>query len=485
MSSDGLREGLEQIVVKALDTPYSSFSATDDSETGNRYQAVGLGHRTTHGLREGRARFLDTLDLGGRTVLDLGSNLGEISREARTRGAALVDGFEIDPYFNEVAQLVNVLTGTTGVSFYERDMADPGTYSEPYDVVLAFSAFRFIADCLDRIAAITDVMVVETHELNGNFDERYLGPLLEHFPAYRMLGESDAERLRAAGVRAVGVFARDETALIEALAPEFRSGGRAAGVLAAGVRVPRIRGAVDELRFDRARMRVSGWCMDPATSHDAVELSTPADGPAGVPFGTLAVTEPQSPREFEFDCEAPLAGAAVVRVDVSAFAGPERLGMLSAYWSPDAEEDELAARTVAYGLLEPLARYRSLGSFESGLDWDSGTGLLQRLLPSLLPDAHVRSAGGEPPLPFDDGEFDLVVAHDTAVQEAPMTELHRVTRPGAYLTLSVLGELARRFGEAGLGRADLIGRCTKHFDVINYVEGGIAGLHDLIVLRRP
>ena len=34
-------------------------------------------------------------------------------------------------------------------------MADPETYSEPYDVVLAFSAFRFIADCLEQIAAIT------------------------------------------------------------------------------------------------------------------------------------------------------------------------------------------------------------------------------------------------------------------------------------------------------------------------------------------
>ena len=54
-------------------------------------------------------------------------------------------------------------------------MADPATYREPYDVVLAFSAFRFIADCLERIAAIADVLVVETHELNGNFDERYLG----------------------------------------------------------------------------------------------------------------------------------------------------------------------------------------------------------------------------------------------------------------------------------------------------------------------
>ena len=120
-------------------------------------------------MREDRGRFLDMLDLRGRTVLDLGSNLGQISREARARGAALVDGFEIDPYFNEVAQLVNVLTGTTGVSFYERDMADPATYDEPYDVVLAFSAFRFIAGCLEQLAA--------DHGRDGRRDARAEGQL--------------------------------------------------------------------------------------------------------------------------------------------------------------------------------------------------------------------------------------------------------------------------------------------------------------------
>ena len=53
------------------------------------------------------------------------------------------------------------------------------------------------------------------------------------------------------------------------------------------------------------------------------------------------------------------------------------------------------------------------------------------------------------------------------------------------MALSVLGELARRFGEPGLGRDDLIGLCAPRFDVMTYVEGGVAGLHDLIVLRRP
>ena len=475
MTSPELTAELERLVMRALETPYSSFSATDDSETGNRYQAVGLGDRSTRGMREDRSRFLDALDLRGRTVLDLGSNLGEISRAARARGAALVDGFEIDPYFNEIAQLVNVLTGTTRVSFYERDLADPATYSEPYDVVLAFSAFRFIADRLDRLAAVTDMLVVETHELKGNFDERYLAPLTDHFPAFLMLGESDVERLRAGGVRAVGVFARDESALLGALAPELRSGGRAAGVLAAGVRGQRIRGAVEELRLGDGRVRISGWCRDAETPHDAVELSTPANGPGGAPFGTLAVTEPAADGAFEFECEAPLADSPLVRLDVSAFAQGDPLGTMSAYWSPGLAGEEVLGLTVAHDLLDPLGRYRALESFESALDLDSS---LDPSLARLVPNARVSSAP-------DGGGFDLVAGHAVSMGEPRVADLRRITRPGAYVALSVLGELARRFGEPGIGRDELIGLCAARFDVMTYVEGGVAGLHDLIVLRRP
>jgi SAM-dependent methyltransferase len=471
---------LEQLVVQALEVPYSSFSATDDSETGNRYQAVGLGHRTTRGLREDRSRFLDVLDLRGRTVLDLGSNLGEISREARVRGATLVDGFEIDPYFNEVARLVNVLTGTTGVSFYERDMADPATYAEPYDIVLAFSAFRFIAGCLDRLAQITDVMVVETHELKGNFDDRYLGPLTQHFPAFRILGESDVERLRAAGVRAVGVFARDEAALVGALAPQLRDGGAAAAVFAAGVRGRRIRGAVERLELEDTRLQVEGWCREPHTMHDTVELSTAAEGPAGGPFGTLAVTEPDGDGSFRFDCEAPVAAGDLMRVDVSAFAGDTGLGTLSAYWSPGLDQGDRRDLTVVHELLEPVGRYRVLGAFESALDCGPGSPLPRRFLERLVPNARwcARDAAS-------DGDFDLVVGHAVAVEEPGMQEMQRLTRPGAYLVLSVLGELARDSGKQGLGRTELLAACVPHFDVLSYVAGGVAGLYDLIVLRRP
>ncbi len=467
MTSPELTADLERLVMQALETPYSSFSATDDSETGNRYQAVGLGDRSTRGMREDRGRFLDALDLRGRTVLDLGSNLGEISREARARGAALVDGFEIDPYFNEIAQLVNVLTGTTRVSFYERDMADPATYSEPYDVVLAFSAFRFIADRLDRLAAVTDVMVVETHELKGNFDERYLVPLTEHFPAFRMLGESDVERLRAGGVRAVGVFARDEAALLGALAPELRSGGRAAGVLAAGVRGQRIRGAVDELRLDDGRLRISGWCRDAETLHDAVELSTPAHGPGGAPFGTLAVTEPTA----DGGVRGRLRGAAGGRSGRCASTCRRSPGRPARH-----DVGLLVARPGAGAGPGPDGRPRparsrsgATGRWTRSSPRSTWIPRLEPFLASLVPNARVSLGAGRRrlrPRGRARGEHD----------EAPSRRAARASPARApYVALSVLGELARRFGEPGLGRDDLIGLCAPRFDVMTYVEGGVAG----------
>jgi hypothetical protein len=66
-----------------------------------------------------------------------------------------------------------------------------------------------------------------------------------------------------------------------------------------------------------------------------------------------------------------------------------------------------------------------------------------------------------------------------------IAELHGRVCAGGYVAISVLGELARQSGEQGLGRADLLALCAEQFDVISYVEGGVAGLHDLIVLRRP
>ena len=473
MSTVDLVRSVDRLVMEALDAPYSSFSSTDDSETGNRYQAVEFGDFVTRGQREGRAHFLDAIDFDGKQVLDLGSNLGEISRQVRARGAWLVDGFEYDPYFVEVANLVNVAAGTTRVSFFERDISDPEIYVDRYDIVLAFSVMRFIADCLDRLAAVTDVVLFEGHTVSGNFEERYMKPLTRWFPVYRVLGESDSERLRQDDVRPVLLMARDEDSLQSALAPHLRDGGRAAGALAAGSRERGMRGAIDLLSVEPERVQMEGWCLDAAVPHDLVELEAPGQGHAVQPKwrAVMAVADPhdrpdvaaafpqvphagRSGFALEYCPAAPLSGH--VRLDVAAYRGPQRLGKISA-WHLDGMYDDmpeppaalaehhwgtaepsrlaLAAVGVASSLTEAAGRYKRLELIGSVLDWGCGIGLVERYLARILPDAALTAvdwdteamawAGGaglpgtfetiaeRPPTGLPEGGFELVLGHAT------------------------------------------------------------------------
>jgi SAM-dependent methyltransferase len=550
-----LAPDLRQVVMEALDTPYTSFSSTDESETGNRYQSVEFGDFVTRGLREGRGHFLDVIDFRDKHVLDLGSNLGEISRQVRSRGARLVDGFEYEPYFIEIANLVNVVADTTRVSFFERDISDPRIYTGRYDIVLAFSVMRFIADCLDRLAEITDVVLLEGHTVSGNFEERYMKPLTRWFPAYRVLGDSDSARVQQDDVRPVMLMARDEESLIAALAPHLRAGGRTAGVMAAGSRWRGMRGSVDVLSVEADRVRMQGWCLDPEGPHDLIQLDVPAEGQA-VPAKQRAVTAVAAPGErpdvgvaiphlphagacgFEFDYRPPGPMGEHVRLDVSAYRGSQRLGTISAWhldgmyeampappatlaarhWGvADPRRLALASLGVVSAMLEAAGRYRRLESFGSLLDWGCGIGLLERYLPRLVPGTEVSGVDWDaealawaqesglpgtfahvpetPPTGLGAGSYDLVLGHGTLPRVAAdrhpewMAELHRIAAPGGWIVLTLLGELARRFAPepdpAHRTKAQALALCSERFDVVSYVEGGVAGLYDLIVLRRP
>jgi SAM-dependent methyltransferase len=212
---------LRNLILRGLGQQYTSVTTTTGEaiEAGNHYQSVSLGDVRTRGFRNDRAEFLDQIDFSGKTVLDLGSNLGELSREARARGASLVDGFEYDSYFIEIAELVNAFNGTTRVSFYQRDIGDPEVYTERYNVVLAFAVMgQGAANAMWRIAEITDVLVFETHRLEGNFEDHYMLPVSRYFPYHRMLGESDwGISFDHREVRATMVFAKTQEALDDAL----------------------------------------------------------------------------------------------------------------------------------------------------------------------------------------------------------------------------------------------------------------------------
>lgn len=215
-----IRHPLEELIQQALETPFVSRSCKDGVETGNHYQSLGLSSARTTGFRDSREVFLDKIAFHNRKVLDLGSNLGELSREARRRGASLVDGYELEPFFVEIGRAVNALIGTTRVSFFESDITNPASYVEHYDIVLAFSVFHYVASVLPSIARITrELLVVETHRLENNLEAHYIAPVRAHFPAYSVLGFSDWRADDpSGGERAVIAFAKDEQALASGLA---------------------------------------------------------------------------------------------------------------------------------------------------------------------------------------------------------------------------------------------------------------------------
>jgi len=206
---------LKALILRALQASYTSVSVKDGVETGNRYQSLMLGDERTPGFRSHRRQFLDRIDFEGKRVLDLGSNMGEISREARQRAAALVDGFEYDSFFVEIAQAVNAYNGVTRVSFFERDITDPRVYRDHYDVVLAFSVYIYLEHVLSNVADITDgILLLETHQLSHNLETTYLDPIGSLFPYHIILGASDwGKGANPDGERAVIAFAKTDQAL--------------------------------------------------------------------------------------------------------------------------------------------------------------------------------------------------------------------------------------------------------------------------------
>ena len=147
--------------------------------------------------------------------------------------------------------------------------------------------------------------------------------------------------------------------------------------------------------------------------------------------------------------------------------------------------------------------------------------------------------GPMPPTPFDDGTFDVVVAcsvlthMSAAVQEAWLAEIRRIVPPGGHFLASTQGEyafqlahpemvggasrsLVRRFVGTRLGgprlegiddttldpaldgiappgyyrgvfqsRTHTLEVCERYFALVDYVERGLNGHQDLVILRRP
>jgi len=186
---------------------------------------------------------------------------------------------------------------------------------------------------------------------------------------------------------------------------------------------------------------------------------------------------------------------------------------------------------------------RTLDSFESILDFGCGCGRMllwmeeparKRALHGTdidadaihwcrehVPHAEVAVNDADPPLPYPDGAFDLVIGHSVFThlnarrQDAWLSELQRVTRPAGFLVLSTHGEVALREDVWGIQSRlqdegivfidDVFGpeypapdwyQRTFHarwyvfehwgrwFEIRAYVPGGALGVQEYVLLER-
>ena len=180
-----------ELIVEATKQRYVSTSIYDNIKTGNNYQSVDFGRTLRKGARPLRRAFLERVDFKGATVLDLGSNTGEVSRDIRQLGASLVDGYEYDPFFVETGRAMNAALGMTRVSLFQGDVATRELYEGmQYDIVVALAVYVYIVNRLSEIASVTDFLIFETHTLDHGLG-LYLNKLRPHFPFVRHLGFSE------------------------------------------------------------------------------------------------------------------------------------------------------------------------------------------------------------------------------------------------------------------------------------------------------
>ncbi len=338
------------------------------------------------------------------------------------------------------------------------------------------------------------------------------------------------------------------------------------------------RGHFDQMQNEDGALRVRGWMFVPELPLSEFRVSidgTPRQTCTPTPRDDVLAAYPTLPhvRRCGFDFlldDLPTSG----RIEIEGRHDGSRVARLRSLFRTDldvvvpAPPGNLLARTIAsasaaYYRAEGLRaysefknaveRHRPLSSVKRMLDWGCGPGrntvhfLRDPDVPEVygadldrdaiawcranLKDGTFEEAPTEPPMPFDDAFFDLVIGCSVFThlgahrQRTWLAELHRVLAPGGLLVASVhgdfavdlhfrgLGPLRRRIerlrwavrGFVDLGEDSRLDRAAPPgyyravfqsrrytmrawsgaFEILDYIPGGMQAHQDLVVLRRP
>lgn len=166
------------------------ISESPHQDTGGGYQTVRLGEHVRPGFRVDRPNLLSGVELEGRTACDLGANLGEISRELRRRGASLVDAYEYDPLFTQLARYITAYNGLSGINHFQADVSAEGFLHRKYDVCVGLSAYSFMRHNIDYICRqVSEQLIIETHRIQDErWTKNYVDPIRRHFSNWCCFG---------------------------------------------------------------------------------------------------------------------------------------------------------------------------------------------------------------------------------------------------------------------------------------------------------
>lgn len=166
------------------------ISESPHQRTGGAYQTIRFGDRVRKGFRMSRENLLAGFELAGRSVCDLGANLGEISRELRRAGASPVDAYEYDEFFTQLGRYITAFNGVTDINHFQADVSEPGFMRSTYDICVGLSAFSFMGQNIDYICGqVSNQMIIETHEVtDADWPARYVAPIHRHFPHWCCFG---------------------------------------------------------------------------------------------------------------------------------------------------------------------------------------------------------------------------------------------------------------------------------------------------------